>query len=48
MRGDEKWPPASARAQSEVENEARRRLASGPTCRPRRANKVNTMIFYGK
>lgn len=45
MRGDQKWPPESVRTQADIENEKRRQLAAGPTCRPRRANKVNTFYF---
>jgi hypothetical protein len=45
MRGDQKWPPEGVQTPAELENEARRRLAAGPTCRPRRANKVNTFCF---
>lgn len=41
MRGDQKWPPQEYKAQSEVDNEARRKLAHGPAFRPRRVQKVN-------
>lgn len=46
MRGDQKWPPENVRSQAEIENEQRRRVAAGPAFRPRRANKVNTTIFF--
>ncbi len=39
-RGDAKWPPESYKQQSEVDNEARRRLALGPAFRPKRVNRV--------
>ncbi|KAK6644791.1 hypothetical protein RUM43_001064 [Polyplax serrata] len=45
MRGDEKWPPADYKAQAEAENEARKALARGPACRPRRVNKDYTSFF---
>lgn len=41
MRGDQKWPPQEYKLQSEIDNEARRRLAQGPVLRPRRVQKVN-------
>ncbi|KAJ6642023.1 hypothetical protein Bhyg_06969 [Pseudolycoriella hygida] len=39
MRGDQKWPPQEYKLQSEIDNEARRRLAQGPILRPRRVQK---------
>ncbi|XP_026321876.1 chromatin modification-related protein eaf-1-like isoform X2 [Hyposmocoma kahamanoa] len=36
MRGDQKWPPQSVKEAVEAENEARRQLAKGPACRPRK------------
>ncbi|XP_037036406.1 AT-rich interactive domain-containing protein 1A isoform X1 [Bradysia coprophila] len=39
MRGDQKWPPQEYKLQSEIDNEARRRLAQGPVLRPRRVQK---------
>ena len=45
MRGDNKWPPAGVKSQSEVDNEDRRKVALGPAFRPRRINKVNTFNF---
>lgn len=40
MRGDQKWPPEQYKRQSDVDNDERRKLASGPVCRPRRVQKV--------
>ncbi|XP_055621751.1 bromodomain-containing protein DDB_G0280777 isoform X2 [Toxorhynchites rutilus septentrionalis] len=45
MRGDQKWPPAEYKAQSELENEERRRLAHQPAFRPRKAQKDYTSFF---
>lgn len=45
MRGDEKWPPATYKAQAEAENEARKALARGPAVRPRRVHKDYTSFF---
>jgi hypothetical protein len=39
MRGDQKWPPQEYKLQSEIDNEARRRLAQGRLLRPRRVQK---------
>lgn len=36
MRGDQKWPPQSVKEAVAAENEARRQLARGPACRPRK------------
>lgn len=45
MRGDQKWPPASVRAQCEAENEQRRQLAKGPAFRPRKVKKDYSSFF---
>ncbi|KAK2582422.1 hypothetical protein KPH14_004735 [Odynerus spinipes] len=45
MRGDQKWPPASVKAQTEAENRARMELAKGPAFRPRRVNKDYSGFF---
>ncbi|XP_044727141.1 pollen-specific leucine-rich repeat extensin-like protein 2 isoform X2 [Chrysoperla carnea] len=45
MRGDQKWPPASVKAQAEAENRARIELAKGPAMRPRRINKDYSGFF---
>ncbi|XP_033210535.1 uncharacterized protein LOC117168809 isoform X3 [Belonocnema kinseyi] len=45
MRGDQKWPPATVKAQTEAENQARLDLAKGPVCRPRRVNKDYRPFF---
>ncbi|XP_026755365.1 uncharacterized protein LOC113515380 isoform X5 [Galleria mellonella] len=45
MRGDQKWPPQSVREAVAAENEARRLLAKGPACRPRKVNKDYTSFF---
>ncbi|XP_008210222.1 MICAL-like protein 1 isoform X2 [Nasonia vitripennis] len=45
MRGDQKWPPASVKEQTEAENRARIELAKGPVFRPRRANKDYSGFF---
>lgn len=42
MRGDQKWPPQSVKEAVEAENEARRMLARGPACRPRKVTKLLT------
>lgn len=42
MRGDQKWPPADVKKQSELENEERRKLAQQPAFRPRKVQKVST------
>lgn len=39
MRGDQKWPPQSVKEAVAAENEARRQLARGPACRPRKVKK---------
>jgi hypothetical protein len=46
MRGDQKWPPAEYKAQSEQENEERRKIAQGPAFRPKRVNKVIRHFLY--
>lgn len=46
MRGDQKWPPAEYKQQSEVENDQRRKIAMGPAFRPKRVNKVSNLTFY--
>lgn len=45
MRGDQKWPPANVKAQSEAENEARVQLAKGPIFRPKRVNRDYSGFF---
>jgi hypothetical protein len=45
MRGDQKWPPAEYKAQSEQENEERRKIAQGPAFRPKRVNKDYSQFF---
>nr|CAD7413338.1 unnamed protein product [Timema cristinae] len=45
MRGDEKWPPATVKAQSAAENEARKALAKGPAFRPRKVKKDYSNFF---
>ncbi|KAI5632184.1 hypothetical protein NE865_15094 [Phthorimaea operculella] len=45
MRGDQKWPPQQIREAVAAENEARRQLAKGPACRPRRVNKDYSSFF---
>jgi hypothetical protein len=45
MRGDQKWPPASVKEQTEQENEQRRALAKGPACRPRKVKKDYSSFF---
>ena len=45
MRGDQKWPPASVKEQTEAENRARIELAKGPVFRPRRVNKDYSGFF---
>ncbi|XP_046417227.1 uncharacterized protein [Neodiprion pinetum] len=45
MRGDQKWPPESVKAQTEAENRARLELAKGPAVRPRRVNKDYSRFF---
>lgn len=45
MRGDQKWPPACVKAQTEAENKARMELAKGPVCRPRRVRKDYSGFF---
>lgn len=44
MRGDQKWPPQSVKEAVAAENEARRQLAKGPACRPRKVRRdyINT------
>jgi hypothetical protein len=38
MRGDQKWPPEAVKVAVAAENEARRLLAKGPACRPRKVH----------
>lgn len=45
MRGDQKWPPAEIKKQSELENEERRRLAQEPAFRPRKVQKDYANFF---
>ncbi|XP_053687260.1 putative mediator of RNA polymerase II transcription subunit 26 [Sabethes cyaneus] len=45
MRGDQKWPPAEYKKQSELENEERRRLAQQPAFRPRKVQKDYSDFF---
>lgn len=45
MRGDQKWPPATVKAQTAAENEARLALARGPAFRPRKVKKDYTAFF---
>ncbi|XP_061377622.1 uncharacterized protein LOC116778667 isoform X3 [Danaus plexippus] len=45
MRGDQKWPPQSVKEAVDAENEARRQLAKGPACRPRKVKKDYTEFF---
>ncbi|CAH2267682.1 jg1829 [Pararge aegeria aegeria] len=45
MRGDQKWPPQSVKEAVAAENEARRQLAKGPACRPRKVRKDYTGFF---
>ncbi|CAB3257775.1 unnamed protein product [Arctia plantaginis] len=45
MRGDQKWPPQSVKEAVAAENEARRQLARGPACRPRKVAKDYTSFF---
>ncbi|XP_037963996.1 uncharacterized protein LOC105384464 isoform X6 [Plutella xylostella] len=45
MRGDQKWPPQEVREAVAAENEARRQLAKGPACRPRKVKKDYTSFF---
>lgn len=45
MRGDQKWPPQSVKEAVAAENEARRQLAKGPACRPRKVNFFNLHIW---
>lgn len=44
-RGDSKWPPENYKQQSEIDNEARRRLALGPAFRPKRVNRDFSGFF---
>lgn len=44
-RGDTKWPPTDCKQQSDLDNEARRRIALGPAFRPKRVNKVVRTFF---
>lgn len=46
MRGDQKWPPAEVKQQTEVDNEERRKIAQGPAFRPKRVNKVVRSFNY--
>lgn len=45
MRGDQKWPPAEVKKQSELENEERLKLAQQPAFRPRKVQKDYTDFF---
>ncbi|CAH0729411.1 unnamed protein product, partial [Brenthis ino] len=45
MRGDQKWPPQSVKEAVAAENEARRQLAKGPACRPRKVRKDYSSFF---
>ncbi|XP_050343435.1 uncharacterized protein LOC126768968 isoform X6 [Nymphalis io] len=45
MRGDQKWPPQSVKEAVAAENEARRQLAKGPACRPRKVKKDYSSFF---
>nr|XP_049694754.1 uncharacterized protein LOC110373833 isoform X6 [Helicoverpa armigera] len=45
MRGDQKWPPQSVKEAVAAENEARRQLARGPACRPRKVKKDYSSFF---
>ncbi|EDS35148.1 conserved hypothetical protein [Culex quinquefasciatus] len=45
MRGDQKWPPAEVKKQSELENEERRRLAQEPAFRPRKVQKFRDAVL---
>lgn len=45
MRGDQKWPPADVKKQSELENEERRKLAQQPAFRPRKVQKDYSDFF---
>ncbi|XP_045765955.1 bromodomain-containing protein 4 isoform X8 [Maniola jurtina] len=45
MRGDQKWPPQTVKEAVAAENEARRQLAKGPACRPRKVKKDYTGFF---
>ncbi|XP_038223099.1 AT-rich interactive domain-containing protein 1A-like isoform X10 [Zerene cesonia] len=45
MRGDTKWPPQSVKEAVAAENEARRQLAKGPACRPRKVQKDYSSFF---
>ncbi|XP_045493958.1 DNA-directed RNA polymerase II subunit RPB1-like isoform X5 [Colias croceus] len=45
MRGDTKWPPQSVKEAVAAENEARRQLAKGPACRPRKVQKDYSNFF---
>lgn len=50
--GDSRWPPAAAAddqqdvKQSELDNEARRRIALGPAFRPKRVNRVVRSFMF--
>lgn len=45
MRGDQKWPPASVKAQVDQENEQRKLIAKGPAFRPRKVQKDYSSFF---
>lgn len=49
MRGDQKWPPQEVKEAVAAENDARRQLAKGPACRPRKVTERTTLAisFYG-
>lgn len=40
MRGDLKWPPETTRQQMSEDVEELKKIAEGPKCRPKKANKV--------
>ncbi|XP_058835530.1 uncharacterized protein LOC131692479 isoform X3 [Topomyia yanbarensis] len=45
MRGDQKWPPAEYKKQSELDNEERLKLAQQPAFRPRKVQKDYSSFF---
>lgn len=46
MRGDQKWPPQSVKEAVAAENEARRQLARGPACRPRKVRPIDPLLLF--
>lgn len=47
--GDARWPPTAADQelkQSDLDNEARRRIALGPAFRPKRVNRVVRSFMF--